>query len=66
MTVIMPSEDSISDDNAFAGDHLLNGYGEMTGLIWIEQSGRLSSDIGITNTHQVRIVRDTFVKCSLE
>ena len=33
----------------------------MTGLLWIEESGILDSPIGITNTHQVGVVRDALV-----
>src|SRR5262249_44658315 len=34
------------------------GNGEMTGTIWIEESGFLESPILITNTHSVGVVRD--------
>lgn len=66
VTVVVPREDAIWSDYAFCGWHSLNGNGEMTGIPWIEESGMLGSAIGITNTHQVGLVRDTFVAYSVE
>jgi D-aminopeptidase len=45
----------------YGGIHSFNGNGEMTGSHWLEESGLLSGPIGITNTHQVGLVRDTLV-----
>jgi D-aminopeptidase len=53
VTVIVPRNGEIWNDNAFAGFHSLNGCGEMTGIHWIQESGLLSSPIAITCTHQV-------------
>jgi len=58
VTVIVPREGAVWHDNCFAGFHSFNGCGEMTGLMWIEESGALHSPIGITNTHQCGLVRD--------
>ncbi|MDQ8044362.1 MAG: P1 family peptidase [Solirubrobacteraceae bacterium] len=46
----------------FAGIHRLNGNGELTGTHWIEESGLLSTAIGLTNTHSVGVVRDALVR----
>jgi D-aminopeptidase len=46
VTVIVPSEGA----EVFAGCHTLNGNGEMTGLEWVREAGRLTSPIGLTNT----------------
>lgn len=62
VTVIMPREEAIWDNQAFAGFHVLNGNGDFTGTHWLEEAGLLTSPIGITNTHQVGIVRDTLVE----
>ncbi len=62
VTIIMPREEAIWDNQAFAGFHVLNGNGDFTGTHWLEESGLLTSPIGITNTHQVGIVRDTLVE----
>lgn len=66
VTVILPREDKIWDNNAYAGYFSFNGNGEMTGLPWLEESGTLGSPIGITNTHQVGLVRDAFVGYEIE
>jgi L-aminopeptidase/D-esterase-like protein len=41
--------------------HILNGNGEMTGTIWIEESGWLEGPVMITNTHSVGTVRDAVI-----
>jgi D-aminopeptidase len=58
VTVVLPRKGDIWLDNAPAAYHSFNGCGEMTGLMWIEESGALHSPIGITNTHQCGLVRD--------
>ncbi|WP_246623620.1 P1 family peptidase [Sphingomonas colocasiae] len=45
----------------FAGWSTLNGAGEMTGTVWLEERGLLDGPILITNTHSVGIARDTAV-----
>lgn len=59
VTVVLPRGRSY--DPVFAGVHVLNGNGEMTGTIWIEESGFLESPIGLTNTHSVGTVRDALI-----
>jgi D-aminopeptidase len=61
VTVIMPHEGDIGLDPLFAGSHVLNGNGEMTGLLWVKESGMLTSPIAITNTHSVGVVRDALI-----
>ena len=53
VTVIQPRADRSRDDHTFAGYHSFNGNGEMTGLLWLEESGMLGSPIALTNTNQV-------------
>ena len=43
-----------------------NGNGEMTGTIWIEESGIVGTPILITNTHSVGIVRDSVIAWMLQ
>ncbi|CAN5659139.1 P1 family peptidase [soil metagenome] len=66
VTVIVPHAVTdgreIYQDQAFAGYYSFNGNGEMTGLLWLEESGCLGSPIAITNTHQVGVVRDALVE----
>jgi D-aminopeptidase len=66
VTVVTARNDRIWEDWAFCGWHALNGNGELTGIPWIEESGMLGSAVGITNTHQVGLVRDAFVRHSVE
>ncbi|MBL8699616.1 MAG: P1 family peptidase [Alphaproteobacteria bacterium] len=46
----------------FAGVHSLNGAGEMTGFVWIEEAGRTELPIVVTNTHSVGLARDALAK----
>ncbi len=48
-------------DPVFAASYVLNGNGEMTGTIWVEESGFLEGPIAITNTHSVGVVRDAVI-----
>lgn len=66
VTIIQPREERVFRNNCFAGFHSFNGSGEMTGLHWVAESGLLTSPIGLTNTHQVGIVRDALVASALE
>jgi D-aminopeptidase len=50
----------------FAAPFRLNGNGEMTGLEWVRESGLLTTQIGITNTHSVGVVRDAIVRAGIE
>jgi D-aminopeptidase len=58
ITVVVPREEAIREDFAFAGFHSFNGCGEITGVPWLEESGMLSSPIALTNTNHVGLVRD--------
>ncbi|MCC7163259.1 MAG: P1 family peptidase [Anaerolineae bacterium] len=62
VTVIVPRDGDYWADHCFAGYHRFNGNGEMTGLMWVDEAGILTTPIGITNTHQVGIVRDVIVE----
>jgi D-aminopeptidase len=61
VTVIQPHEGNIAAAPLFSGAHVLNGNGEMTGLLWIEESGMLTTPVAITNTHSVGVVRDALI-----
>jgi L-aminopeptidase/D-esterase-like protein len=43
-----------------------NGNGEMTGTIWIDESGQIGTPIMITNTHSVGVVRDAVIAWMLD
>jgi D-aminopeptidase len=66
VTMVVPRENAIWTDYCFAGWHSFNGNGEMTGIPWLEESGMLGTAVGITNTHQVGVVRDALVRYSVE
>ncbi|HEX8412236.1 MAG TPA: P1 family peptidase [Thermoanaerobaculia bacterium] len=53
-------------DRVFAATYSLNGNGEMTGVLWVEESGHLGTPVLITNTHSVGVVRDAVVEWSLQ
>ena len=61
VTAILPRGKG-SGDPVFAGWFTLNGNGEMTGTIWVEESGFLAGPVMITNTHSVGIVRDAVIE----
>jgi len=62
VTVIFPRGKENTSIPVFAAHDVLNGSGEMTGTIWVEESGFLETPIGITNTHSVGVVRDSIIK----
>lgn len=64
VTAIWPS-DTIFDEFLFAGHHVFNGNGEMTGTLWLDEQGLLSGPIGITNTHAVGVVRDAICRLAV-
>jgi D-aminopeptidase len=66
VTVILPHEGEIAAEPLFAGYHVLNGNGEMTGLLWVKESGLLTSPIAITNTHSVGVVRDAMISYEIQ
>jgi D-aminopeptidase len=66
VTVILPRPGDVGADPVFAGHHVLNGNGEMTGLLWVEESGLLTTPVAITNTHSVGVVRDALIAYEVE
>ncbi len=59
VTALFPRGRSGTEREVFAGCHSLNGNGEMTGFIWIEEAGQLGGPITLTNTHSCGLARDT-------
>ncbi|HKQ94659.1 MAG TPA: P1 family peptidase [Aestuariivirgaceae bacterium] len=58
VTAILPRGRAKAHVPCAAGSYSLNGNGEMTGLLWIEEAGDLQTPITITNTHSVGVARD--------
>jgi L-aminopeptidase/D-esterase-like protein len=50
----------------FAGTHALNGNGELTGSLWIEESGQCEGPVTITSTHACGLARDATVRWLVE
>ena len=66
VTIVNPRPRAERTDLSYGGLFSLNGNGEMTGSHWLAESGLISGPIGITNTHQVGLVRDTLVAAEVE
>jgi len=57
VTVLLPHEGNIYEERLFASSFGLNGWGEMTGLAAIEETGLLATPIFLTGTYNVGIVQ---------
>ncbi len=66
VTAILPRGKAGLATPVFAGCHSLNGNGEMTGFVWIEEAGRLDGPITITNTHSCGLARDASLRWMVE
>jgi len=62
VTVIHPRGREKTFDPVWAGRFSLNGNGEMTGLLWIDEGGVFSGPIAITNTHSVGMAHHGLLK----
>lgn len=66
VTAILPRGRQSTARPVWAGQHNLNGNGEMTGTHWINEAGYFLSPICITNTHSVGMVHHGVVKWMVE
>jgi D-aminopeptidase len=66
VTAILPRGRARGADGVFAGYFSYNGNGEMTGVAWVEESGRCDGPITLTNTHSVGVARDATVQWIVE
>lgn len=62
VTAILPRGRARAHIPCAAGYYSLNGNGEMTGLVWIEEAGELQTPITITNTHSCGVTRDATIR----
>ncbi|MFP6729693.1 MAG: P1 family peptidase [Alphaproteobacteria bacterium] len=62
VTAILPRGHENFTTPVFAGSFSLNGAGEMTGTIWVEESGQCEGPITITNTHSCGVARDATIR----
>ncbi|CAN5413020.1 P1 family peptidase [soil metagenome] len=66
VTAVLPRGRAGAHIPCAAGYYSLNGNGEMTGTIWLEECGELHTPITITNTHSCGLTRDATVKWLVE
>jgi len=59
VTIVMPRYGDIWANHVFAGMHVLNGNAEVSGYLWLEETGRICTPIALTNTYSIGVVRDT-------
>jgi D-aminopeptidase len=62
VTVVHPRGKDWTFQPVWAGRFSLNGNGEMTGLLWIDEGGAFSGPIAITNTHSVGMAHHGLLK----
>jgi len=66
VTVIMPRGHDSWRQPCFGAAHSFNGCGEMTGLLWLDESGQLSHPIALTSTHHVGTVHEALIAYAQE
>lgn len=66
VTAILPRGRDANPVYLWAGQHTLNGNGEMTGCHWIHDAGYFMSPICITNTHSVGITHHATLKWMIQ
>jgi D-aminopeptidase len=62
VTAIVPRGPDSKDANVYAGWTPLNGNGEMTGTIWVDEGGLLEGPVMITNTHSIGAVHEGTIR----
>jgi len=62
VTAIIPRGRGDVHTACAAGSYSFNGNGELTGLLWVEESGELTTPITITNTHSCGVARDATIQ----
>ena len=66
VTAILPRGRSDAATPCMAGSYSLNGNGEMTGTIWIDEAGELQTPVTITNTASCGVTRDATLRWLVE
>lgn len=62
VTVILPHPGNVYEENLFAACFIQNGWGEMTGIAALENTGLLKTPIFLTGTYNVGIVLSAATK----
>jgi D-aminopeptidase len=66
VTAILPRPRARLCEPVFAGIFSLNGNGELSGSHYIEEAGKFSLPITITNTHSCGLPRDATIRWAIE
>ena len=66
VTVIIPGDGDPWTHKPMAGSFVMNGNGEATGLMWIQESGIIETPIALTNTLSVGDVQGALVDWMLK
>jgi D-aminopeptidase len=61
----VPHADNVTDQNCFGASHVLNGNGEVTGLTFVNDFGRIHSPIALTGTYSVGAVHEGLIKAEI-
>ena len=62
VTAIIPRPADEMQRPVWAGMHVLNGNGEMSGMAWIGEVGGFAGPITLTNTHSCGLARDATIR----
>ena len=62
VTAVVPPQPDPWDSPLFAGSHVLNGTGEVTGLHYVNETGLLYGPVFLTNSHSIGSVRDAVIR----
>ncbi len=66
VTAILPRGRAQANEPVFAGYFSLNGNGELTGTVWVDEAGQCEGPITITNTHSCGVARDATIRWLVE
>lgn len=66
VTAIHPLAEDYVNAVVFGGFHAFNGFGEMTGIHWLHESGLLSSPVCLGSAFSVGVLRDALLADSFE
>jgi D-aminopeptidase len=66
VTAICPLESEFLEETVFAGFHCFNGFGEMTGSHWVNETGILTSPICLSSAFSVGVLRDALMALPAE
>lgn len=61
VTAILPTPHPYWSTNVYAGFHRYNGFGEVCGAHWIQETGLLTSPICMTSAYSLGLVRDAMM-----